>query len=286
MQVRALGYVGVETVDPDPWADFGPNVLGLEISRRGSDGSIYLRMDERCHRIAIHPGPADRLAYVGWEVPNRGSLEQACRELEATGLEPRPGTAEECELRNVRGLITFTDVVGVRVELFYGPLVLAAPFHSPRAIGGFVTGTSGSLGLGHVVIGAGDLDQAERFYTEVMGFRVSDYTRLVFFHCNGRHHSLGLGPDDTPGRLHHIMLEVASLDDVGRTYALVQERGIPVVIPFGRHSNDLTYSFYMRSPSGFAVEYGWGGRLVDDASWSVAQMENGSVWRLPRPDGA
>jgi hypothetical protein len=38
-------------------------------------------------------------------------------------------------------------------------------------------------------------------------------------------------------------------------------------------------SFYARSPSGFLFECGWGGRSIDDATWSVQEMVYGpSLW--------
>jgi hypothetical protein len=37
-------------------------------------------------------------------------------------------------------------------------------------------------------------------------------------------------------------------------------------------------SFYVMTPSGFEVEYGWGGRLVDDATWIVQRHDRGTLW--------
>jgi len=74
------------------------------------------------------------------------------------------------------------------------------------------------------------------------------------------------------------MLERNSLDDVGSTYYLCQEKKIPITASLGRHTNDKMLSFYMQNPSGFNVEYGWGGRLVDDSTWVVQQHTEGSVW--------
>jgi hypothetical protein len=46
----------------------------------------------------------------------------------------------------------------------------------------------------------------------------------------------------------------------------------------GRHTNDHMTSFYLKTPSGFDVEYGWGARTVDDATWQVQRHEKGSIW--------
>jgi 2,3-dihydroxybiphenyl 1,2-dioxygenase len=241
-------------------------------------------MDERCYRLAVHPGQQDGLAYLGWEVPNARALQEAFAELEAAGVEPRQGTPDECRDRRVRGLVRCADPLGYPLEFFYGQEIVSRPFHPTRPISGFV---AGELGLGHVVLCAPDIGAAA-FYTDVLGFRVSDYwgDRMVFLHCNPRHHSLGFGTIGGSFGLTHIMIEARSLDDVGTTLDLCQERGIPIDMGFGRHSNDLMYSFYMESPSGFRVEYGWNGRLVDDATWSVKQLDRASIWGHRRADQA
>jgi hypothetical protein len=46
----------------------------------------------------------------------------------------------------------------------------------------------------------------------------------------------------------------------------------------GRHSNDQMVFFYVVTPSGFEVEYGGGGRLVDDATWQVQRHDRGGLW--------
>ena len=45
------------------------------------------------------------------------------------------------------------------------------------------------------------------------------------------------------------------------------------------HTNDWMTSFYVRTPGGFLVEYGWGGRLIEPATWQPARMNSGpSLW--------
>ena len=82
----------------------------------------------------------------------------------------------------------------------------------------------------------------------------------------------------TPKKLFHFMLQLTSLDDVGSTYDLVKSRGIKLSMDLGKHTNDHMVSFYMKTPSGFEVEYGWGARMIDDATWHVTQHTAGSVW--------
>ena len=147
-------------------------------------------------------------------------------------------------------------------------------------------------GVGHIVVAAPDIQKSLRFYCEGLGFRVSDTIdmkfgpmsmTMVFLHCNARHHTLALVPVPAPRRLHHFMLQLRSIDDVGATMYLVQDKGIEIASTLGRHTNDHMLSFYMRTPSGFEIEYGWGGREVDDATWHVQKHHAPSIWGHRRP---
>ncbi len=98
----------------------------------------------------------------------------------------------------------------------------------------------------------------EQFYTEVLGFNVSDTieagTTLRFFHCPGyaaRHHTVAMVSAPGMVGLHHVMLEVNDLDDVGNALDIDNQRQIPLAMSLGRHTNDQMTSFYVRTPSGF-----------------------------------
>ena len=52
-----------------------------------------------------------------------------------------------------------------------------------------------------------------------------------------------------------------------------------VKVSLGRHHNDYMTSFYMQTPSNFLVEYGWGGREVNVATWQPTEMSTlASFW--------
>lgn len=82
----------------------------------------------------------------------------------------------------------------------------------------------------------------------------------------------------TGGDFNHLMIEAASLDDVGRAYDIINAAGIDLQMTFGRHTNDGVTSFYMRTPSGFAIEIGYGGELIDSDEWEVKTFRSPSRW--------
>ena len=120
------------------------------------------------------------------------------------------------------------------------------------------------------------------FYRDILDFRVSDYGLtpygLYFFHINGRHHSFAMVGSGQAG-FHHFMVEFQNLDDVGQGFDLAQADAGRVAYTLGRHTNDHMTSYYANSPSGFFVESGWGGRVIDPATWEPHETTLGpSFW--------
>lgn len=282
MDVSSLGYLRITAEDPHNWAGFAAHVLGMEVVP-GDGDVLHLRMDDRHHRIAIEPADPTRndaangFCY-GWEVADAAALDAAGGDLEAAGVVVTEGTKAELESRRVAALIHCLDPAGHRVELFCGADGGDGQFTPGRDISGFKTG---GLGLGHIVLMVPELEPAARFYQDVLGFRLSDYMmtpfKATFLHTNPRHHSLAL-LEVGVSALHHFMVELDDVDDVGRGYDLVQTEGIEVARTLGRHTNDRMISFYARTPSGFELEYGYGGYLVDDASWEPCELTATSSW--------
>jgi 3,4-dihydroxy-9,10-secoandrosta-1,3,5(10)-triene-9,17-dione 4,5-dioxygenase len=101
---------------------------------------------------------------------------------------------------------------------------------------------------------------------------------MRFLGCNPRHHSLALAPFPAEAGIVHLMIEVASLDDVGRAMDRCARRGAPVSATLGRHANDRMVSFYVRTPGGFDIEYGTDGALVDEETWVSRETTALSLW--------
>ena len=286
MSVRALGYLGIGVKDLKSWETFVTGILGMQIGSRGADGTLYLRMDEWHHRIVVHPDGPDDITFLGWELDGEQALNALAETLRAAGIAYVTGDAAACRERSVGGFIACDDPAGIRAEFFWGPLVQRPQaFNSPRGIAGFHTGDEG---VGHVVLAVPDAAAMMAFYRDLLGFRISDYIEfspagrpvtMAFLHCNPRHHSLAfMQAPAAPKKLQHFMVEVNTLDDVGRTYTLCEREDVPIALTLGRHVNDDMFSFYVVSPSGFTVEYGYGGRSVDDANWQVQYYDATSVW--------
>jgi 2,3-dihydroxybiphenyl 1,2-dioxygenase len=190
------------------------------------------------------------------------------------------GSRALADERRVKDLIVLADPLGNRLEVFHGPETTAEPFKPGRSISGFRTGP---LGMGHVVLHVKDINDAVPFYRDVLGFRLSDFMvrpfNAYFFHANPRHHSIAF-IETGRNATHHLMVELFSLDDVGQCYDLALSEPEKLIgVTLGRHINDEVTSFYSNSPSGFMVEYGWGGRVIDVDNWQTEEVTWGpSMW--------
>ena len=278
MSILALGYLGVGSSKPDDWTGFATNQLGLQTVDRGGRMRAF-RMDDRRQRLIIDGSLAENERVFGWEVADGASLAALAARLDKAGVAMRQEPRAMADQRCVADVISFVDPAGHRLEAFHGAQVADDTFRPGRDIAGF---RCGPLGMGHVLLAVPNVEAVLNFYRDLLGFRISDFIRApvtaYFMHVNNRHHSLAIV--GAPGRaMHHLMMELYSLDDVGKGYDIAQQDPERVAVKMGRHPNDLMLSFYMRTPSDFLIEYGWGGLEVDDATWQPTEMTSvGSFW--------
>jgi 2,3-dihydroxybiphenyl 1,2-dioxygenase len=287
MEITALGYIGINSSQLDQWDRMATGLLGMQQVDRGGNMRAF-RMDDRKQRLIVDGSGDAGLAVMGWEVVSTAELNHLAGRLESHGVRVTRGSRALADERHVAELIVFGDPAGNRLEAFSKPELATEPFKPGRPISGFRTG---ALGMGHVVLNVEDVEPLVPFYRDVLGFHVSDFGLkpygLYFFHVNGRHHSFAMVGSGRKA-LHHFMVELGSLDDVGQGYDLAQLDDGRVAYTLGRHTNDHMTSFYVNTPSGFFIEYGWGGRVIEPATWQPHETFDGpSLWgheRLYMPE--
>ena len=287
MAISSLGYIGIRSKDLHQWTDFATGQLGMALQDSGGQ-SLAFRMDDRKQRLVVSSEPGDALAFIGWEVTSATDLERYAMRIEATGTPVVRANRDLCERRFVNDMILFDDPDNNRVELFHGPVLDDRPFVAGRPISGFKTG---AYGMGHAVLHVKDASALLNFYRDTLEFSVSDFGLspypMYFFHVNGRHHSFAIIGTGSSG-FHHFMVEYDNLDDVGQGYDLALLEPDRIAYTLGRHTNDYMTSFYANTPSGFFIESGWGGRIIDPSRWQPEETFNGpSFWgheRLHLPE--
>jgi 3,4-dihydroxy-9,10-secoandrosta-1,3,5(10)-triene-9,17-dione 4,5-dioxygenase len=245
-------------------------------------------MDHYPPRLVVTAGPADKATAIGFEVSNKPDMERVVDAVERAGVAVLAGSEAECADRRVTGLARFDDPAGNPVELFYGPVLDHVPVKLPT-VSSFVTG---DMGMGHVIVTAEDARGLVDFYTRALGFfernTMGGRSRRVWFLSpNDRHHTLGVATAPGRGRLLHLMVEAATLDDVGLALDRAEKLEIPLMHSLGKHTNDEMISFYVYSPERYAIEFGFGGLRVRGEQ-PTYQITAGAYWGhkfFPPPAG-
>jgi catechol 2,3-dioxygenase-like lactoylglutathione lyase family enzyme len=143
--------------------------------------------------------------------------------------------------------------------------------------------------IGHIVYTVSDIDRSVQFWTEIMGFKVSDKNErgMVFLRCQTDHHTIGLAPKDPDSKLpdkddpkalgtQHFAMEVASVDELFRAREFVKSKGLEIVAE-GRRGPGSNIEIHFLDPDGYDVELyaemeqvGWDGRTRPSEYWRRA----------------
>ena len=156
--------------------------------------------------------------------------------------------------------------------------------------------------IGHVVLQVTNLERSTEFYTDVLGFKVSDvYPEemmpggMVFLRCNTDHHCLalvGAGDGENSNReLHHLAFEVASLREVLAARDRLREHGAKIDFA-GRRRAGCQIAVEFRDPDNHSLEIYWGvdqvgsdGRVRPANEWhGVKSLEEALANPVPGQD--
>ncbi len=134
--------------------------------------------------------------------------------------------------------------------------------------------------LGHLLKFTTDIDRDLRFYTEVLGMKLSDRIgdkMALFMRCAGDsdHHTLALASSDAPG-LHHLSWEMGNLDQVQLCAQRLLDAGYTDGWGVGRHIYGSNYFHYIRDPWMGLNELFWDMDFIPEESpWPVQVAEAG-----------
>ncbi|MBA5635784.1 VOC family protein [Duganella sp. LX20W] len=282
-----MGYAVIESREAKAWQLLLGKALGMQADVL-PDGAVAARMDDHARRLIVVPGPSEDLQALGLELADEHALAIVLRRLDQRGIAVRESTAAAAQQRGVRHYWHFTGPKGLAIELYYQPSLVNTP---PRmATSGFVTGDKG---FGHVAMSTRRPEQMKQFWREIFDLRHTDdvhYTisgvplLFEFMRLNERHHSIAfvytpkIRLDPIRTRIQHLEVQAATLDDLSAAWERCRELGLAVAMSVGQHANDKAISFYVQTPSGFEIEFGWNPVVVDEASWQPAVWDRISTW--------
>lgn len=260
-----IRYVRLGTRDLDVATRYARSVVGLELGREDA-GARYFRSDGRDHTLVYFEGdPSDHT--VGFELRDQAALESAAIQLDAAQVVVHTGTSEECEQRRVKAFINFRDLTGNSIDL------VVQPFHSGRRH--WPSHDAGITGFSHIGLCSSDPVRDEKFWTGVLGAKVSDRIGpSPLMRIDEVHHKIALFPSRKAG-IQHVNHQVASIDDVMAAYYRLKEAGVRIVFGPGRHPTSGACFLYFEGPDGMIYEYSTGVRLItaeQEASYQPRQF--------------
>ena len=241
--VRRLGHATLTTPDLDRQVAYYTEVVGLTLLERDSKRAV-LASKQGFEAIALESGAPNALSRLAFQVAPGSDLGDVTRELARHGVKSErrsgisPGVAEA---------IVFKDPKDTLIEVF-SEYVFAS--EEPGQAGIM------PLKLGHVAYRVNDVQRVVKFYTDVLGFRVSDWhgDTFAFLRCGPDHHTVNFVFDEVP-QLHHIAFEVKDWAEIQRACEWLAKNNIHLVWGPGRHIIGHNVAIYHRNADKVRVEF-------------------------------
>jgi catechol-2,3-dioxygenase len=244
VKVVKLGFLGLNSGNPEAALRHYTETVGLPISEDTKTGDIYLACGNDHHALSLHRSDRSGLRHIGLQIAGSGSLDDALKALESDGVK---GTIRSDAFPGVKAAIEIADPDGYPLYLYREMTPSAKPY---QAVG------VGPQKLGHVALLVAAAKKSEKYYTDVLGFRWSDWIQdtFVFMRCNVDHHSMNFLTATRKG-MFHVAWE---LDDVARLIHacdLLARRKMRILWGPGRHGPGHNIFVYHQDPDGNIVEF-------------------------------
>lgn len=246
MKITHLRHIALITPKAAELARFYEESWGLHKVAE-EEGVVYLRAGiSEPYMVAIYPGEQRAIHHLAFGLADPIAVDEAAQELAEKGVRileqpgPRKGPGGGYGFRII-------DPDNRCLEFSADVAPAGSPDWEARVIPNKIS---------HVVLNSSNLERATQFFTETLGFRISDWSedQMVFLRCNTDHHSISFNraPHNS---LNHIAYEVPSIDDLMRGIGHLKKQGTPVMWGPGRHGPGNNVFCYFQDAAGFVVEY-------------------------------
>jgi catechol-2,3-dioxygenase len=242
IEVKRLGHATFNTPDLERIVDYWTRIIGLTLVHKEKNRA-FLATKYGEEAIAVETGEGANLARSAFQIAPGSELADVQKELAKHGIKSElradisPGVAKA---------IVFSDPKGTVVEIY-----------SDYRHAGRDTVEQGVMPLkfGHLAYRCKDPVKVTSFYTDVLGFKVSDWMgdRFSFLRCGRDHHSVNFARYDEE-RLHHIAFEVSDMAEVQRSSDFLARNGIQLVWGPIRHLVGHNIAAYHRNPDDQRIE--------------------------------
>jgi catechol 2,3-dioxygenase-like lactoylglutathione lyase family enzyme len=282
--IRSLQYVALTCPDMEEGARFY-DAMGLEKRTEGAH-LVYRCAGRAQDQLRLVPGEKKGIALFFYETPTT-EIDTLARNLDKANV---PMANAPAGIEN-NGL-WFRDPDGILVNI-----VVAEP--QPQTRPGVELNNPGSeyvrlarrgapdrnidtrpRKLGHILKFSTDINRDAKFYTDVLGMKLSDRIGdelALFLRCGGDsdHHTLAMATSEAPG-LHHMSWEMGNVDQLRLRAQHLLDKGYKDGWGIGRHIYGSNYFHYIRDP--------WMG--LHEFFWDMAYIPEGAHWEAEKAEAS
>lgn len=242
ISVKRIAHVTFETPDIERQIAYHTDVLGLTLTDREAD-TAYLASAMDHHSVVLNKAGAARCSRLAFQIAPGLDLGDFQKQLQGHGVkgerrrDPAPGIPD---------VVTFTDPKGTVIDVFAEHVAARQPFAQKGIV---------PLKLGHVAFAVTDIQPLVKFYTEILGFRVSDWMGdfFVFMRCGPDHHTVNFVSSDA-NEIHHTAFELKDWAHLQQACDHLSMNNCPLVWGPGRHGIGHNIFTYHRNPDGNFTE--------------------------------
>ena len=265
MNIQDIRHVGLLSPAIEAHARFYLEGWGLQSAGEDRHARYFRGASAEHHILSLHPAGRCGLHHLAFSVDGREQIDAAAAELERTGT---PLVARPHDLDEPGGGygLRFLDPENRCIELSAG-VAERSDAGSAREVE--------PLRLCHVVLNTARFDEVVEFYTEILGFRVSDWNenRMAFLRCNPKHHVLAFNRGDHPS-VNHVAYVMANVDGVMRGLSSLRSLGWKPDWGPGRHGPGNNIFCYYKDPAGYVSEFSSDMEHIEDEA-----THQPAVWR-------
>lgn len=243
----AVSHIGFRVPDVEAAEAFYGRVLGLVRHSELPDG-VRLGWGGGHHVLDLIEGPKG-LAYYGFEVRDAGGLAGIRERLETAGHEARKldDSYITAPVGKSEG-IAVIDPDGTEVH-----------FHTQVQRQGENAADTGRrpIKFQHTTLGTGDVARLVSFYTDVVGFRISDQLqdgKFCWLRSDKDHHTLAVVYVGAGGDIDHYSYDLAEWEDFKTWCDRLTELNVDVAWGPGRHGPGNNLFVFFDDPAGNHIE--------------------------------
>jgi catechol 2,3-dioxygenase-like lactoylglutathione lyase family enzyme len=258
LKLTHLRHIALKTPDPAALAAFYQDKWGLKVVDQSGD-KYYLRgLGPENFILALEKAERRGIARLAFALEDREAVDRAAVELAGQGVAiyRQPG---ELETPGGGYGLQMIDPEGRRIELSAGV--------SPADPAQTWTAPVRPNKISHVVLNTADFEGITRFFTDTLGFRVSDWSeqQMVFLRVNTDHHSISFNRA-AHASLNHVAYELPDMNEVMRGIGTLKRYGVNPMWGPGRHGPGNNVFCYFQDAAGYVCEYTAEVQKIDEAT--------------------